>query len=103
MDYSPDAFAALFASIERQGGAELPDPCTRGDVTFTDPPYIKNHTDPASTCGCGNKARFVSVYEPGERAANSAGYATACAVCDSMGAWPRYRPDVLRADSEAQA
>lgn len=109
MDYGPEAFAALWDEVEHQSGALLPDACLPQDADYTDPPYIKNTgVQKGITCGCGNDSRFVSLYEvePGTKKEmasarkRGSGYVTACAVCDSMGAWPRYEEAVYAADPD---
>lgn len=93
MKYDPDEFNALFGAVEQQGGALLPDACTPQDVTYTKPQYAVASVYEAGTCGCRNKSMFVSPYDKGpETTSPGAGFVTACAVCDAMGAWPRYAP-----------
>ena len=109
MDYSPDAFAALWDEIEKQSGAMLPDKCETGSAAYTDPPYIQNLGVAKNvTCGCNNESRFVILYdiEPGtpkeerNRRKAGSGYATVCAVCDSVGAYPRFCEAVYEADPD---
>lgn len=98
MNYSPDAFTALHQSAERHGGALLDDPCLSEDVERTTKQgYIRNKIDRKTTCGCGHNSRFVLPYE-GEEDDKRARFVTACAVCDAVGAWPKFCKDVYAAD-----
>lgn len=103
MEYGPNEWTGLVAEVERQGGALLPDEC-RSELI----PELSVHHNKAETCGCDNQSKLVSIYEPcdfkkttgGGPTANDqikrgSGFVTACAVCDDMGAWPRYEKAVL--------
>lgn len=99
MNYDADSFLALLEEVERQGGVHLPDPCEpvkfrlkqpngRGELKWKE----------VFTTGCRKDARFVLPYEPAARTAKErqamlergGGFATACAVDDDMGKWPRF-------------
>lgn len=92
MNYSPDEFLALVQEVERQGGAHLPDECEPVTINYK----IGNRKTKVNSCHCGNESIFVTVYEPTADAekrnakARGGGFARTCAVCDEMGAWPRY-------------
>lgn len=90
MFYEPQQFETLLEEIERQSGALLPEPCMpiRLNVLGPQKPKVKPRT-----CGCYNKSRFVSKYEPidKEMLERGGGFVTSCAVCDNMGEWPRYK------------
>jgi hypothetical protein len=94
MNYSPEEFEALHAEIERQGGALLPDLCEQQTIVYEKPLYKRNKTEKRATCGCGNLTMFVSEYPFSK---NKSHFVTSCAVCDSMGDWPRYREVVVNA------
>ena len=99
MNYSPDEFEALHTEVEAQGGVLSPDICMPTDQTYTNPPYVKeNHTEKKVTCGCGNLSIFVNSYV-GEN--KKEGLIRACAVCDSVGAWPRFEEVVQAAGRNA--
>lgn len=90
MDYSFEQFAALAAEVESQGGGHLTDECAPSVIQYAKPPGDKY--DEVNSCHCGNESIFVTVYDPGseDQRKLGSGFARACAVCDSMGAWPRY-------------
>lgn len=103
MKYLVDTLIGLIEEVESQGGALLDDLCVRREVDYSDRPHtmlddrgrpVKTHTQ-----GCNNETRFVTIYDPGENVQSGAGFVTACAVCDSMGAWPRYEKAVKALDS----
>jgi hypothetical protein len=100
--YPPDAFIALVQEVERQGGALLDDPCEKHDVVYKAPPYASPSVQEKITCGCGHQARLVTIYDKDDVAAGvgGAGFATACAVCDNIGIWPRYCDAVYEVDPE---
>lgn len=104
MDYSPDAFSALWESIEQQSGARSPDRCTSEDVIFSVPPYTKPHTIKSQRDkllrGCGHESIFVCVYDARSKPASGEGYVRVCAVCDNVGAWPVHQKAVLEADPD---
>lgn len=100
MRYSPEAFDAIIAEVEHQGGALLPEECVREDIRYTVPPYASPSTQKQVTCGCFNQALLVSTYDPLPEADQASGFVTACAVCDNMGDWPRYSEAVYTADPE---
>lgn len=93
MEYSADEFSALCGEVERQSGALLPEECKGELITYK----IGGSASKVYTCQCNNKSMFVSVYEPTKFAEkkgaldNGGGFVRACAVCDSMGSWPRYK------------
>lgn len=90
MDYSYEQFAALAAEVEAQCGSHLPDECVPVTLEYKVPG--SERVDEVNTCHCGNESIFVTVYEPetSEARALGSGFVRACAVCDAMGAWPRY-------------
>lgn len=114
LNYHPDVLDTLIQEVEIQRGALLPDPCT--PIKFKAPKKIGGPLKPAETQACGNDTLLVSVYDPGatvqyevegETVVHSVdkkeaqamikrghGFITACAVCDNMGAWPRYKDAV---------
>lgn len=98
MNYSPDAFEALQAEIEGRGGALLPELCTPQDFKASVPPYKRKGFAAEATCGCKNESMFVMPYDTED---NKAKFMRACAVCDSIGAWPEYIYSVLNADPDA--
>lgn len=98
MNYSPDAFEALQEEIEGRGGALLPELCTPQDFKATVPPYKRKGFAAEATCGCKNESMFVMPYI---REGGQQGFMRACAVCDSVGAWPDYIYHVLTADPDA--
>lgn len=101
MDYPPDAFDALVAEVEQQGGALLPEEHLSLDVRYTVPPYARASIQRKATCGCRHQALLVSTYSPDpEIRQGGSGFVTACAVCDSVGAWPRYCDAVYDVDPE---
>lgn len=108
MIYSPEGYNALVQEIENQSGAMLPDACLPQDAVYEDPPYThpKGRIKKA-TCGCGNdNTRFVNVYDTPDNdygksmRRRGGGFVTACAVCDNMGAWPRFEDAVYAADPD---
>lgn len=91
MRYGPNEWVALQAEVESQGGAVLPDACKPDLIKELSVGHNKAHT-----CGCGHNARVVSVYEcEKEQRERGGGFVTACAVCDDIGAWPRYQEAAL--------
>lgn len=99
-----EAFEALLTEVEQQGGALLPDEHMPEDVKFRkDQGYIHNRTMKNMTCGCGQQAKMAIPYETESEALQSggglgAGIVPACAVCDSVGHWPRFCEEVYAAD-----
>jgi hypothetical protein len=101
MNYSPEALDALMQEVESQGGALLPDRCEKQDITYEAPPYNAASTQRRATCGCGNETIVVSIYDAGDgKVPSGAGFARVCAVCDDVGAWPRYCDAVYNADPD---
>ena len=88
MDYTNDEVLAVTHEVVRQGGVRLEDRCMPRDVVFHSPPYPRERVDREFSCGCGNALRFVIEYN-GEN--GRAALVTACASCDDMGRWPRYK------------
>jgi hypothetical protein len=95
MKYERTEYEALYAEVEKQGGALTPDRCTPQDIIYTVPPYAKANRVNEATTGCGFCSIFVSEYD-GEK--KKPGFVRACAVCDSMGAWPRFEKAVQAAN-----
>ena len=103
MRYSMEALTALEQEVESQGGAVLPDECRPQDIEYKKKDgYEKTKTVRNATCGCMNETRMVSVYDPGEETQGGSGFCTSCAVCDSMGNWPRFAGAVHEADPELE-
>jgi hypothetical protein len=99
--YSAEALEALEHELEHQGGAVLPDPCVPHDIVYKKQEgYEKNKTIRNMTCGCMNETRMVSLYDPGDLQQGGSGFITACAVCDSMGLWPRFAKALLNDEPE---
>lgn len=102
MEYNPDEFVALSAEVERQGGALLPDKCLGQLLTYV----IQERENKVYTCQCRNNTMFISTYEPtiaSEKKGSldrGGGFVRACAVCDSMGKWPRYEKAVEEGNVE---
>lgn len=92
MDYEIDEFNALVSEIERQGGALLPDKCEGQIIEYK----LDKKVDKVKTCECGNSTVTVSTYDATPYAVKKkalergGGFIKACAVCDSIGLWPRY-------------
>lgn len=98
MDYPPDAFDALLTAVTQGGGALLPDPCTKQDIRYEGAAYTPSLQERV-TCGCGHLARMMTRYAPeNDQAPTGSGFVTACAVCDSIGAWPKFCEAVYAVD-----
>lgn len=93
MDYRIETFNELVKEVEGQGGAILAEKCLPEEVIYEE----GRHAVPDSyTCGCNNFSRLTSPYES---EGDKVGFVTACAVCDNVGAWPRYEDVVKSSDS----
>lgn len=101
MKYTAGGWEALVEEVENQGGALQPEPHLGERIEYKAPQQEIGGFPPAATCGCGNETRMVSTYDPGDdvKADNGSGFVQACAVCDGMGAWPRYEEAVREADT----
>lgn len=95
MGYEPDQWVELISAVEGVGGALLPDKCQGKMIPFSIPK--SDQVTKARTCNCKNKSMFVIPYEPAgnkkqkqEMRERGAGFARVCAVCDSVGAWPKF-------------
>ena len=91
MNYTLDEFQRLCEAVEEQGGALLPEACEPQDIVFTlNDGYIRNKTEKKVTQGCGHESMLVTAYQTEPGAKENVNFVRSCAVCDSMGAWPRY-------------
>jgi hypothetical protein len=97
MNYSIDEFNAVAEEVEKQGGALLNEKCVAKDIIYTAPPYVKASTNFLVTCGCSNVSRFAIEYNGDDSKTH---LVTACAICDGLGAWPRYIHAYLDAGGE---
>lgn len=96
MNYGQSAFEALVESIEGQGGAMLPETCTPEELSFKPP---QKHIPGSFTQGCNNHSMAVVTYDPeSDKAPSGSGYVRVCAVCDAVGAMPRFEGAVRPAD-----
>lgn len=95
MDYRLDAFEGLIKEVEFQGGALLPERCLPESVDYKQ--EGRTEVPDTFTCGCGNFSRVVSPYA-GE--GENGNFITACAVCDNVGAWPRYEEAVKEFETD---
>lgn len=117
MNYHPDDFMALTATVESEGGSILRDKCKGRKVVYALP---EGSRTTMFTAGCGLHARFAVPYDPtqpidietyanidrevdgrteevrvrtrikNDGEAAKASFVPVCAVDDAMGAWPRY-------------
>lgn len=98
----PDELQALITEVERQSGAMLPDRCTGQVLSY----QLAGKESKVTSCECRNKTMFVSVYDPTTFAKkkgahdNGGGFIRSCALCDSMGSWPRYREAVEAVEND---
>lgn len=91
MNYSREEFDRLTDAVEEQGGTLLPEICESKDIEYRKKDgYARNKIERDVTQGCGHEAIFVSTYEPEKNSGEKTGFVRACAVCDGVGAWPRY-------------
>lgn len=92
MSYKADDFAKLVRMVEKQGGSQLPEPCT-GTPFAIEQPLLTGGFEPVpvDTQHCGNFSLFAVPYDPEPGSDDDVGYVTACAVDDSMNLWPRFR------------
>lgn len=93
MDYTNDQFIFLLEEVDRQGGARLPERCVGSVASYK----LKDKITKTLTCFCGEESMLVIPYVPAasekeivKLKARGAGFATVCANCDSVGAWPRF-------------
>lgn len=91
MIYRVATLDVLIEEVEAQGGAVLAEKCLPEAIEFKPP---QREIEDSYTCGCGNFTRFASPYETESESGN---FVTACAVCDNVGAWPRFE-DVVKDD-----
>lgn len=113
MNYHPDDFLALTATVEQEGGSILRDKCRGNKVVYTLPEGSKITE---YTSGCDLHARLAVPYDPtlpvdfetytnverdgqevrirtrikNDGEAAKASFVPVCAVDDAVGAWPRY-------------
>lgn len=100
MNYSHDEFEALREAVEDQGGVLHDDRCLPRDVEYIDPPYTVPRKYPKLTQGCGHQTVFVTPYTYDLGSGEKANFIRACAVCDNIGGWPRFREAVRAASDE---
>lgn len=93
MIYKVATWELLAEEVEHQGGMILPEKCLPEDVEFKPP---QKNIPGSHTCGCNNFTRVVSPYAQEDE--DHGGFVTACAVCDNVGAWPRYEEVVKELD-----
>lgn len=102
MKYTRGSWEALAEAIEQQGGMLLPEPCLGGRIDYELPQKEAVPDDPSTRCACGNETRAVIPYESIEFDKPQSGteLVSVCAVCDGVGAWPRFEGEVRRAHSK---
>lgn len=93
MDYTEHQFDELITRVEREGGVHLDELCGVREYTLTGP--VGTDEDEQRTLmlpGCGNYSLFEIPYEDESGDVHPI---ELCAVCDDLGAMPRF--EVTRA------
>jgi hypothetical protein len=89
MKYSEDEFLSLLVQIEEQGGRLLDD---KHETKLVQLEMLREYEATGKLMkvrlrGCGEQAMFEVPYEGTDSRGTSI---VACAVCDNIGAWPRF-------------
>lgn len=91
MDYTNSEFEALKAKIEAAGGVQLETDCTFRSYTLTGPVGKEVGDETLLLPGCGNATIFEIPYET---ESGDMKPIHLCAVCDDLGATPRFLTEV---------
>lgn len=82
MNYSQEQFFELIAAVEAEGGSLTEDLCGAHSYEM-----VGEKSKPVMLPGCGNTSIFFVPYDLGDKL----GELRLCAVCDDLGATPRFK------------